>query len=114
MPSDGSNATWMRAVVENMRDVVWVHDRSGTITYVSPSASLVLGYAADELQHTNEQDLIHPFDLAARATPRFVSFVLTHEPQPPVDLRLRSRAGVFRWFEVTERISSTIRLFARS
>src|SRR5439155_9596423 len=101
MPSDGSDGTWMRAVVESMRDVVWVHDRGGTITYSSPSASVVLGYAAEELLDTNEQDLIHPFDLAARNS-ALHQLVATQEPQPPVELRLRSRSGVFRWFEVTD------------
>src|SRR6478735_1955696 len=101
IPSEVSSATWMRAVVESMRDVVWVHDRSGTITYSNPSASVILGYAADELQDTNEQDLIHPFDLAARNA-ALHQLVVTHEPQPPVELRLRSRDGLFRWFEVTD------------
>ena len=90
----------MRAVMESLRDVVWVHDVDGTVTYCSPAAATVLGYSPDELQNTNEIDLIHPFDIAARNSV-LEQLVATNEPQPPVDLRLRNRDGSFGWFEVT-------------
>jgi diguanylate cyclase (GGDEF)-like protein/PAS domain S-box-containing protein len=91
----------MRAVMESLRDVVWVHDVDGTVTYCSPAAATVLGYSPDELQNTNEIDLIHPFDIAARNSV-LEQLVATNEPQPPVDLRLRNRDGSFGWFEVTD------------
>jgi diguanylate cyclase (GGDEF)-like protein/PAS domain S-box-containing protein len=91
----------MRAVMESLRDVVWVHDVDGTVTYCSPAAATVLGYSPGELQDTNEIDLIHPFDIAARNTV-LEQLVATNEPQPPIDLRLRNRDGSFGWFEVTD------------
>src|SRR5438309_894637 len=99
--SNTSSDTWLRAVVECLRDVVWVHDIDGTITYCSPAASAELGYSPSELHNTNEADLIHPFDLAARNA-TLEQLVATNEPQPPVDLRLRNRDGSFGWFEVTD------------
>jgi len=91
----------MRAVVESLRDVVWVHDIDGTVTYCSPATSTVLGYAPEELHGTNEADLIHPFDLGARNA-MLEQLVATGEPQPPVDLRLRRLDGSFGWFEITD------------
>jgi diguanylate cyclase (GGDEF)-like protein/PAS domain S-box-containing protein len=91
----------MRAVMESLRDVVWVHDVDGTVTYCSPAAATVLGYSPGELQDTNEIDLIHPFDIAARNAV-LEQLVATNEPQPPIDLRLRNRDGSFGWFEVTD------------
>jgi PAS domain S-box-containing protein len=99
--SNPSNDTWMRAVMESLRDVVWVHDVDGIVTYCSPAAATVLGYSPGELQGTNEIELIHPFDLAARNAV-LEQLVATSEPQPPVDLRLRNRDGSFGWFEVTD------------
>jgi diguanylate cyclase (GGDEF)-like protein/PAS domain S-box-containing protein len=99
--SNTSSDTWLRAVVECLRDVVWVHDIDGTITYCSPAASAVLGYSPSELHNTNEADLIHPFDLAARNA-TLEQLVATNEPQPPVDMRLRNRDGSFGWFEITD------------
>lgn len=91
----------MRAVVESLRDVVWVHDLDGTVTYCSPATNTVLGYAPEELHGTNEADLIHPFDLGPRKA-MLEQLVATGEPQPPVDLRLRRRDGSFGWFEITD------------
>jgi diguanylate cyclase (GGDEF)-like protein/PAS domain S-box-containing protein len=99
--SNPSNDTWMRAVMESLRDVVWVHDVDGIVTYCSPAAATVLGYSPGELQGTNEIELIHPFDLAARNAV-LEQLVATSEPQPPLDLRLRNRDGSFGWFEVTD------------
>ncbi len=87
--------------MESLRDVVWVHDVDGTVTYCSPAAGAVLGYSPEELQDKNEVDLFHPFDLAARHAV-LEQLVTTNEPQPPVDLRLRKRDGSFGWFEVTD------------
>ena len=56
----------MRAVVESLRDVVWVHDHHGNIVYCSSAVSAVLGYAPRELQDMNERELIHPLDRAVR------------------------------------------------
>ncbi len=101
VPSKASSGAWMQAVIESLRDVVWVHDVDGTVTYCSPAAGAALGYSPAELQDTNEGDLIHPFDLAVRNAV-LEQLVATKEPQPPVDLRLRNRDGSFGWFEVTD------------
>jgi diguanylate cyclase (GGDEF)-like protein/PAS domain S-box-containing protein len=91
----------MRAVVESLREVIWVHDLDGTMTYCSPSGGVVFGRSPEELHGTNEYELIYPRDRAER---RAVVERLraTGAPQPPVDLRLGTRDGSYAWFEVTD------------
>src|SRR5436305_7923325 len=96
-----SSESWLRTVVESLREIVWVHDPDGTVTYCSPSARAALGYSPAELRNTNECDLIHPSDLAIRDA-ALERLLATNEPQPAVDLRLRKRDGSFTWFEVAD------------
>ncbi len=53
-----------RSLVQNASDLITVVDADTTITYQSPSAHRVLGYAADELVGTKLGSLIHPEDVA--------------------------------------------------
>lgn len=83
-----------------MRDIVLVADIDGTFTYCSPAVESALGYQPSELTGTNERDLIHASDLPVHDS--LIGRLVTSEvPQPPIELRLRDRDGVWHWFETT-------------
>ena len=52
-----------RALVQNSSDAILLVDRGATVTYQSPSAERVLGFAAGELVGTSLDDLSHHDDL---------------------------------------------------
>jgi diguanylate cyclase (GGDEF)-like protein/PAS domain S-box-containing protein len=54
-----------RALVQNASDVVIISDVAGTITYQSPAAATVWGYAEKALMGQPTQTLVHPDDQAA-------------------------------------------------
>ncbi len=51
-----------RDLVENLNDVVYLVDREGRITYVTPPVQTVLGYTPDKLTGTVFFPLVHPED----------------------------------------------------
>jgi two-component system sensor histidine kinase UhpB len=53
---------YFREVIENVSDIIFVVDRSGTIKYTSPSIERVLGYPAKEVVGKNAFQFIHPSD----------------------------------------------------
>jgi diguanylate cyclase (GGDEF)-like protein/PAS domain S-box-containing protein len=53
----------LAALVRSASDVIAVVDLEATISYVSPSSSVVLGAAPDELLGTTFTDLLHPDDI---------------------------------------------------
>jgi len=96
-----SSREWFRALAESSRDVVLVRDVDGTLSYCSPAVSTSLGYEPADLEGTNERALIHPVDLAIRD--RLIAKLLaTNVAQPPAELRMRSKSGVWHWFEVID------------
>ena len=52
-----------RSLVENITEVVFTLDMEGRITYFSPSASHLMGYAPHEIEGRNFADFVHPDDL---------------------------------------------------
>jgi diguanylate cyclase (GGDEF)-like protein/PAS domain S-box-containing protein len=89
------------ALLSSLPDIVLVRDANGILTYCSPSASSALGYQPTELEGTPERDLIHANDVGARDD--LVSGSRPGGPQPPpIDVRMRDRAGAWHWFETIE------------
>ena len=93
------------ALVDQASDLITVNDLAGTITYVSPSASSVLGYDPAELIGTETRDLVHPDDVARvvqTAAEQFARGVAE-----PIQFRARHRDGSWRVLEaiVTDMIN---------
>ena len=89
-------------LVQQSSDVVTVIDPATVLSYHSPSAARVLGYAPEELAGTALADLVHPDDLAAFRT------ALDGALEDPggtlfVELRLRHQAGHWLRLEATGR-----------
>lgn len=87
-----------RLIAENARDVIATADIGGVLTYVSPSAEEVLGYAPDEMVGRNWADFMHPDDVARLAA----------DPPGPdalrVTFRVRRADGIWVWIESFARI----------
>jgi two-component system, cell cycle sensor histidine kinase and response regulator CckA len=58
----------LRAILEHAIDIVVILDRSGLVSYSSPSASRILGYGIGEKLGTSAAELVHPDDLETYAT----------------------------------------------
>ena len=102
--SEGSPDTsreWFRALAESSRDIVLVRDADGVLAYCSPAVWSSLGYHPEDLEGTNERDLIHPVDLAIRDA-LIARLLETDMAQPPAEMRIRNKSGVWRWFETID------------
>ncbi len=78
-----------------------VRDAAGVLSYCSPAVWTSLGYRPEDLEGTNERDLIHPVDLATRDG-LIARLLETDVAQPPAELRIRNKSGVWRWFETID------------
>jgi diguanylate cyclase (GGDEF)-like protein/PAS domain S-box-containing protein len=96
-----SDPEWFRALAESSRDLVWVRDVDGLLSYCSPTVWTALGYRPDDLTGTNERDLINPLDRKTREG-LMARLLETDAAQPPGELRLRTKRGVWRWFETVD------------
>ncbi len=77
-----------RLLIEHLSDIVCVMDATGTITFISPSCSRVMGQSAEELIGRNVFDFLHPDDLEA-TTAAFRRCAEQPGVAPPVDFRWR-------------------------
>jgi len=59
---DGSLAD-LRWLFEASPDLIFITDRRGTLTHVSPSSEAILGYRPDEMIGRSAADFIYPGDL---------------------------------------------------
>ena len=53
---------WYRTLVEEVNDLATVVDTDGTITYVSPAITRILGYDPGELVGHEGFEFVHPED----------------------------------------------------
>ena len=66
-PPPPDSAGFFGTLVEHALEMILVLDREARITYQSPSATELLGYARDELLGTRITDIVHPADAPAAA-----------------------------------------------
>ncbi len=65
------NEARVRAILENLRDVIYATDKSGTVTYVSPTVEELTGYRPEEVIGRPFIDFVYPEDVKDRM-PRFL------------------------------------------
>ncbi|MFD1600295.1 PAS domain S-box protein [Halobellus rarus] len=93
---------WYRTLVEEVNDLATVVDTDGTITYVSPAVTRVLGYDPDELIGQAGYEFVHPDDRERNA--KAVETVLSNPSEPEtVEVRFRHADGSWCWIEATMR-----------
>jgi len=95
-------ADWYRALVEEVNDLATVVDTDGTIRYVSPAVTRILGYEPDELVGHEGYEFVHPDDRERNA--EAVEAVLSNPSEPEtVEVRFKDADGSWRWIEATMR-----------
>jgi len=93
---------WYRTLVEEVNDLVTVVDTDGTITYVSPAVTRILGYDPDELLGHEGYGFVHPEDRERNADA--LETVLSDPSESEtVEVRFRHADGSWRWIEATMR-----------
>ncbi|WP_049981311.1 PAS domain S-box protein [Halolamina rubra] len=95
-------AAWYRTLVEEVNDLATVIDTDGTITYVSPAVTRILGYDPDELIGHEGYEFVHPDDRERNA--EAVEAVLADGTgSETVEVRFKHADGSWRWIEATMR-----------
>jgi PAS domain S-box-containing protein len=85
-----------RALVENSADGIVLLDSDGALLYVSPSASRIAGYSAEELMGRDAFSLVHPDDRAA-VQGRFAAALERPGSIVHATFRIRRKDGSWRW-----------------
>ncbi len=96
-----------RLLAENSEDIISVHAIDGTIWYLSPSVTTVLGYEVDDIIGRPFDQYIHPGDrhkfLPADQVPAFAEAPLSSmkeaESSITVRYRILRRNGTYIWLE---------------
>lgn len=86
-----------RRITDNMRDLVWQSDISGTILYASPSFKTVLGYESQTLLGCAISDRVHPEDL--ESTLAVFHKLLARCEANQVEFRYQHADGNYLWLE---------------
>ncbi|MEI6138766.1 MAG: PAS domain-containing sensor histidine kinase [Mariniphaga sp.] len=85
-----------RALVNNVKSIIYTLKSDGTVTFVSPSWKPLLGHEPDEIIGTNFAPLIYPEDL-----PYCIDFLQktadTGTIQPDQEYRIFRKDGSLRW-----------------
>ena len=89
-----------RKLVEEINDVLYSTDKTGVLTYVSPSVKSVSGYEPSELIGRSFTEIIHPDD-APKIIKRFKD-VLSGILEPS-EYRLVTKSGGIRWIRTSSR-----------
>jgi diguanylate cyclase (GGDEF)-like protein/PAS domain S-box-containing protein len=90
--------TRFRSLVQNCSDVIAVVDRGGSVRYLSPTVTRVLGYAPSSLQRASLETLLHPSDLERWRD--FFAEVLQGREPVSLNCRLRHHASGWRHTEI--------------
>ena len=93
-----------RELVENINDVVFSIDTQGTITYVSPAVTRILGYRPLEAIGHLFTDYLLPGDVP-RAREGYGQLVQAGSEGPlAIDWQVKTRDGDIRWVRITLRL----------
>ncbi|MCK4414155.1 MAG: PAS domain S-box protein [Candidatus Eisenbacteria sp.] len=88
-----------RSLVENIRDVLHSIDRTGKVTYISPTVEQVGGYRPEEIIGKSIDALIHPDDLERGR--KNIAAIMAGKPPEPHEYRLRLKSGEYRWMRIS-------------
>jgi PAS domain S-box-containing protein len=89
-----------RALIEHSSDIITLHHRDRTMTYVSPSTARILGYQPDDLLGEHAPGAVHPADVH-RVGRIWTDMVARPGSVTTFRYRLRHADGTWRWMEAT-------------
>src|SRR6185437_302381 len=94
-----------RLLAENSEDIISVHATDGTIWYLSPSVTKVLGYEVDDIIGRTFDQYVHPEDrhkfLTTEQVPAFTASLILQGTENSITVRYRvlRKDGVYIWLE---------------
>ncbi len=88
-----------RSLVQNASDVIAILETDGTIRYVSPAITRVLGLRRQDVVGKNAVTFVDPVD-RSEATRIFTEAKKEPGTRPPVEFRLRHKDGDWRYLEI--------------
>nr|WP_237447856.1 PAS domain S-box protein [Nocardioides flavescens] len=94
--------SWSRHPLHHSPDVVALYEADGTLRYISPSVSDVLGWTPEEMTGRVTIDLVHPDDVEPMID-AMLDAVATPGPAVPMVFRVLHRDGGWRHLEVVVR-----------
>lgn len=87
-----------RSIINALKDMIFIAETDGKISYVSPSATQILGYEEKELIGKKAFDFIHPDDIAFTAIELTKVANNTNE-QKAILYRVRQKSGNYIYLE---------------
>ena len=96
-----------RGLVRNSYDIIYTTDPDGVLTFVSPSATTLLGYSEEELVGTPLLRYVHPDD-AGKSAALWQLQSGNGTGREKIVYRIRHADGSFRWH-----LSKTVPLYGR-
>jgi PAS domain S-box-containing protein len=91
-----------RKLIQESNDIVTIIDTNGTITYVSPAITRILGYDPEEVVGDTGYEYVHPDDQERNAN-AIEAVVETPNELQTVEVRFKHADGSWCWIEVTMR-----------
>lgn len=88
-----------RLLAERVTDVMTRAKVTGELTYLSPSATAVFGFAPEELVGQDSFNQVHPEDRAEFAQAHLDMICGRREPGTPIRYRVRHKDGRWIWIE---------------
>ncbi|HEV3414289.1 MAG TPA: response regulator, partial [Puia sp.] len=90
-----------RLLAENSEDIISVHAIDGTIWYLSPSVSTVLGYEVDDVVGRSIEQYVHPDDRHKFMRADRLSILTDKAPEESIIVRYRilHKTGHYVWLE---------------
>jgi|GEM_PF-408504 len=94
-----------RLLAENITDVIWTTDMQTNITYMSPSATRLVGFSTEELGQMTVGDLLTPdsFERGMKVLAKQQASVTRQQDAPPdhwtLEVQLRHKDGSEVWVE---------------
>lgn len=92
--------TRFRNIVENANDIIFLLDRDGVFSYVSPNWTTQLGHYPEEVRGKSLLDFVHPSDLT-ECRDCLREMLETLERQYGLEYRVRHKDGEWRWHTIS-------------
>ncbi len=92
---------YYRALVENGSDGIAIINIDGSLSYISPSISRILGYSETEALQLNLFEVVHPEDIPALEIKMQSVFENPGVPMEGHTSRVQHKNGSWRWLEAT-------------
>jgi len=101
-PDEKHGTEFYRTLTEQVDDLITIIDTDGTITYVSPAVTRILGYEPEELVGHEGYEFVHPADRERNAD-AVETVVADPSTSETVEVRFRHADGSWQWIEATMR-----------